>query len=275
MIGLPACGKSTKAKELLGVGNTVRINKDLLRTMLHCDNFTFNNEKHTCNTASIIAKEFLNKKVNVIIDDTNLNPNTLQKWKELAKQTGSRIEFCDMTNVDVKTCIERDSSREKTVGKDVIHRMALQYLDYMKGNNVVVCDLDGTLCDCSHRRHFINNGNKDWKNFFDGMSSDTLRSEVLGRVLSYDTDIILVSARPENYRKETENWLARNNIKYNILIMRDFHDNRSDTEVKSDMYDKYLKNLNIIKVFDDRPCVIRMWRDKGLEVEDVGDGFDF
>jgi tRNA uridine 5-carbamoylmethylation protein Kti12 len=48
MKGLPACGKSTKAEEIIrNAGNTVRINKDLLRTMLHFDKFTHVNEEHT------------------------------------------------------------------------------------------------------------------------------------------------------------------------------------------------------------------------------------
>jgi len=33
--------------------------------------------------------------------------------------------------------------------------------------------------------------------------------------------------------------------------------------------------MDIVKVYDDRPSVIRMWREKGLEVEDVGAGVEF
>lgn len=40
-------------------------------------------------------------------------------------------------------------------------------------------------------------------------------------------------------------------------------------------YDKYLTGLEILKVFDDRPSVIRMWRENGLLVEDVGNGEEF
>jgi len=28
--------------------------------------------------------------------------------------------------------------------------------------NAIIVDLDGTLCDCNHRRHFVEGGNKDW-----------------------------------------------------------------------------------------------------------------
>jgi hypothetical protein len=57
--------------------------------------------------------------------------------------------------------------------------------------------------------------------------------------------------------------------------MRRKGDKRQDTDVKSDIYNRYLKQYDIVRVFDDRPSVIRMWREKGLEVEDVGNGEEF
>jgi membrane protease subunit (stomatin/prohibitin family) len=45
--------------------------------------------------------------------------------------------------------------------------MALERLDYMKGQKVIICDLDGTLCDCEHRRHFTQGEEKNWDKFFE------------------------------------------------------------------------------------------------------------
>ena len=278
MRGLPASGKSTKAKELLTVGNTVRINKDLLRTMLHFDTFTGRNEGHTRDGARKLADWYLANGVNVIIDDTNLNEGTVQSWKDLAKIHNAKIEYVDCF-VSVEECIERDSKRDKKVGKHVIEKMALQHLGYLKGQRVIICDLDGTLCDIDHRLHFAHSDPKDWKNFFLGIPQDKVREDVREKLVQLSTQesakIIFVSARPENYRKETEQWLFDNHSSDITLIMREANDKRPDTEVKSDIYDKYLKQLNIIKVFDDRPSVIRMWREKGLSVEDVGKGIEF
>lgn len=281
MRGLPASGKSTKAKELLSVGNTVRINKDLLRTMLHFDNFTHHNEGHTRDAARKLADWFLTNGVNVIIDDTNLNEGTVQSWKDLAKIHDAKIEYVDCFDVSVEECIERDSKREKKVGKHVIQKMALQHLGYLKGENVVICDLDGTLCNIDHRLHFTETTPKDWKGFFAGIKDDVVRVDVLDKLLNLEekgNKIVFVSARPENYRAETEAWLEKAFNGYQLdtaLIMREKGDKRPDTEVKSDIYDKYLKSLSIVKVFDDRPSVIRMWREKGLDVEDVGKGIEF
>lgn len=282
MRGLPASGKSTKAKELIEQDNTVRINKDLLRTMLHCDKFSGRNEGLTQAAANALAVHFLSTGTNVVIDDTNLNPKTVTRWRELAKGLAAKIEYVEM-DTPIAECIFRDANREKRVGSHVIKKMALQYQDYLKGEKVVICDLDGTLCDITHRLHFAKSEPKDWKNFFDHIPADSMREEVLKEVRFVAAEnlakIIFVSARPENCRIDTQNWLQKHLLyagaDYEILLMREAGDKRPDTEVKAEIYERYLKNLNIIQVFDDRPSVIRMWREKGLDVTDVGSGVEF
>ena len=279
MSGLPASGKSTAAQALLnGGGNFVRLNKDLLRTMLHFDKFNHTNEGHTWNAEVSLAVFFLTSNINVVIDDTNLNPKTMQRWKDLAKQLDVKIQYADM-DVGVEECIERDSKREKRVGKHVIEKMALQYKGYLKGERVIICDLDGTMCNIDHRLHFVQGEKKDWDSFFNNMMSDTPREEVKSEVISARLDgckIIFVSARPEKYREVTMEWLRYHvGLEEYSLIMRENGDSRPDTVVKAEIYDKYLKHLTILKIYDDRPSVIRMWREKGLNVIDVGKGIEF
>lgn len=289
MIGLPASGKSTRAKELVGQGNTVRINKDLIREMLHFNKFNGLNEAKTRGVARALAAQFLKDGTSVIIDDTNLNPGTLQSWVDLAKECGAKIQY-ERIDTPVDECIARDLNRmtkgERYVGEHVIQKMALQYLDHIKGENVVLCDLDGTMCNLDHRLHFAKGETKDWGKFFAGISQDRLREDVrtqlfnlvqkTGQEAGVRTKIIFVSARPEDYREETFSWLKKHyGGPIDGLIMRESNDKRDDTEVKSDMHKKYLKNLNILAVFDDRPRVIRMWRELGLNVIDVGSQIDF
>ena len=61
-----------------------------------------------------------------------------------------------------------------------------------------------------------------------------------------------------------------------MLCMREDKDFREDTKVKADMLET-LRNqgFNPVMAFDDRPSVIRMWREKGLIVADVGNGVEF
>lgn len=294
MQGLPASGKSTRAAEIMKAdGNAVRINKDLIRTMLHFDNFTGKNEGMTRDAARVLALHFLQQGKNVIIDDTNLNPGTLQSWKDLAKGADAKIQHEVMTT-SIQDCIERDAAREKKVGRSVIVNMALKAGMYPhKERGFVVCDIDGTIADIKHRLHFVKPPNthlhtegaiegldfkKDWKSFFEASPSDPVRHDTLGllaNALGTDHEIIFVTARPETYRKQTEEWIQRHVPGYTTIIMRAAHDKRPDTEVKKDIYEQYLKHYHVFYVIDDRPAVIRMWREQGLEVIDVGSGEEF
>ena len=37
--------------------------------------------------------------------------------------------------------------------------------------NIILCDIDGTVADNSHRQHFLE-GKKDWDGFFDALDLD-------------------------------------------------------------------------------------------------------
>lgn len=280
MVGLPASGKTTKSFELMKYGNTVRINKDSLRTMLHNDVFNGRNEGMTRDASRTLAKAFLAQDINVIIDDTNLNEGTLQSWKDLGMEAGAKVEIVDLTDVPVEECVFRDGQRQKSVGNTVIKNMALQYgIQPQPVKGYCIFDIDGTISDPGHRRHYVQQTPKDWKGFFSHMNEDTLRKEVASLAIDYYNkghQIIYVSARPDDYREVTLKWLNDHNMSFGwTLIMRKSGDKRPDTEVKQEIYDRYLKKYPIEVVVDDRPVVIKMWEGNGLKVIDVGDGVDF
>lgn len=282
MSGLPASGKSTFAKDIAKKdGNTIRVNRDLLREMLHFDVYSSKNEVDVVDVETLITKHFLDKGVNVIVDDCNLNPKNLEMWKRVAKENNHKFEkkFIDTHWTE---CSIRDANREKSVGRQVITNMALQYemIKFSKGS-VVICDLDGTLCDISHRIHHVSGETKNWKLFFAGISKDKIRKDVFDMIKTMydkeDKQIIFVSGRPDTYKQQTLAWLRKNDVSFGFtLIMRKENDTRPDTEVKKQILDTYFKDKSCIyKVIDDRPSVIRMWKKEGLDVIDVGSGIEF
>ena len=223
--GLPASGKSTKAEEIIaGGGEFYRVNRDLLRKMLHNNIFTHQREKVTIETQQLIVAQMLSEGKNVIVDDTNLGEKHVDMWTMLADLYGANFEVIDMMEtVTYEECIERNKARENRVPDGVIENMALQYRFYPH-KNIVVCDIDGTVADLSHRLQYAKGETKDWKKFFSLLSADTPRNDVYmsAQALAHEHDALLVfvSARPEDYRLETEQWLRDNGMVYDNLIMR-------------------------------------------------------
>jgi predicted kinase len=280
MRGLPASGKSTRAEEIIKEGGEFfRVNRDLLRTMLHCDVWSGKREGTTIDSAQMLVGNLLSQGKNVIIDDTNLGEKHETMWRIMADNFGAKFEIIDMMkDVSVYECIERNNKRDKDVPTSVIEGMAVQY-GYAGLDKIIVVDIDGTVADCTHRVHHVKGDKKDWKAFFADMADDTPREDVYHQAVTEananQAIILFVSARPEDYRDVTEQWLRENGMGGHRLLMRRKGDKRPDTEVKADIYNRYLKQYNIIKVYDDRPSVIEMWREYGLEVEDVGNGEEF
>ena len=278
MRGLPASGKSTEAEKIMKeAGNCVRVNRDLLREMLHFNKWTGKNEGITLNVEKSIVRAILESGKNAIVDDCNISEKHRDMWYAVASAYNAKFEVHDM-KVDVVDCILRDRQREKRVGDHVIYKMAMANGMIPEEGSIVICDIDGTLADLTHRRHYVLGEKKDWNSFFEAMDTDPLRQSTKDILHGPEMDgctMVIVSGRPEKYRARTEAWLEKHGLDGYPLIMREDHDKREDTIVKKEIFDKYLSKYKIKCVIDDRPSVIRMWRENGFEVIDVGDGVEF
>lgn len=112
--------------------------------------------------------------------------------------------------------------------------------------------------------------------------NDKPRTDIIEKLQAHREDgheVIFVSGRPERCRRDTLHWMWKNHVvrggEEPVLFMRQDGDHRPDTQTKGDIYDMYLVNYPIEQIYDDRPSVIRMWREKGMNVEDVGNGIEF
>lgn len=281
--GLPASGKSTKAKEIVeGGGNFVRVSKDNLREMLHFGKWNGHNEGITRATERDMVRSLLLQGLNVVVDDTNLGEKHKQSWQDFAKEIGASFQHIHL-DTPWQECVTRDASAERKVpvGRTVIVNMALQYKMYvpMPEKPIVICDLDGTLADTDWRVHHVQKEPKNWAAFHAGIPHDKPREDVKAQLLELHDQgypIVFMSGRSEHYIEETKTWLKQYwPHQYLALIMRKENDTRKDDVIKSDLYTTYLSHYPILKVIDDRPSVIRMWRTHGLEVVDVGKGVEF
>lgn len=128
--GLPASGKTTWAREQRDW--VWRVNRDDLRAMLqtrwpHGDQ----DYEDMCTEVQHAAiRALLEHEADVVVDDTNLRPSTLDNLRDLAEEMGAQFEVKDFTDVPLEECIARDAARPKAqrVGERVIRRMHERYL---------------------------------------------------------------------------------------------------------------------------------------------------
>ena len=146
----------------------------------------------------------------------------------------------------------------------------------------IICDIDGTIADNQARAmlHLHRPGQKkDWKGWFDGIGDDPPRQEIIEIVRGHHEGghpIVFMTGRHDGVRTASEEWLERHwALPYVTLLMRGDGDRRPDTIVKRELYEVYLQHYPIKLVIDDRPSVVRMWGEVGLEVLDVGSGVEF
>ena len=135
---------------------------------------------------------------------------------------------------------------------------------------VILCDLDGTLCDVSHRRQYVATKPRNWDAWNKALINDIPHYPVLETIkcLSNSYPIIIVSGRSDDYKTKTVEWLRKYKVPYAELYMRKYKDNRDDTIVKSEICDIIEKNCEVFAVFDDRIKVVDMWRQRGYWVFD-------
>lgn len=274
--GLPASGKSTYANKLAESGY-VRVNKDDIRAMLHAGKWSKDNEDQVLRVRDFIIVDALKNGQSVVVDDTNFAPKHIARLKELASGVNGCTFETKFFDVTPEEAIRRDLKRPNSVGADVIMKMYNQYLAPPKIEYIpppgkphaIIVDIDGTLA------HIKKINGKDGRSPYDWhkVGEDELDVTIAEIVESYGDAVLLVSGRDAVCRKQTEDWLAENDIIYEELFMRPEGDNRKDVQIKLEIYINYIKdNYQIDFVLDDRNQVVELWRRIGLKTLQVAEG---
>lgn len=298
LVGPPGSGKSTLAHHRINFDGdhgaaTVRISQDDQGKTGHMDLF----------------EKALHFKQDIIVDRMNFDKNQRNRYLEPARKAGYATRII-VFHVPLRTCIERCNARTdhptikdsksaseavnfffknyERVSDDEANEVFRMGWADINAPKAIVCDLDGTLCDVTHRRHHVRPVDpteldlpsarayledekkpfkKNWKAFFDGIPHDRLNTwcaEIL-HTMKASHPIILCSGRDDNQRKMTVDWLEKHEIQYDALFMRGRGDSRRDDVVKEIILDfEILTRYNVYFTIDDRDQVVKMWRKRGL-----------
>lgn len=140
--------------------------------------------------------------------------------------------------------------------------------------NVIISDLDGTIALIQHRRHFVENGNKQWDEFHAACVDDVPNLPVITLLQTMAEEgyiINIFSGRSDAVRNETEFWLYENSVPYDSLLMRTSGDYTPDTDLKRSWINDDLRK-QVLFVLDDRNRLVRMWREEGFTCLQVAEG---
>ena len=171
--------------------------------------------------------------------------------------------------------------------------------DAMNTTPLYIFDLDGTLADLKHRRHFVErpacphcgwvkdcdhsrNGERpkfkpDWDAFHAACVDDTPINaiiDVLACVRHNESDVWIWSGRMSTVSAETFKWLQDHHIRFDQLKMRPTGDYTPDDQLK----ESWLRTMSpedrarLVMVFDDRQRVVDMWRRNGIVCAQVASG---
>jgi predicted kinase len=275
--GLPASGKSTWAAEQVkkNPGNTVVVNRDSLRVMLHGDTkWSKGKEKATKVARDALIRAGLADGLTVICDDTNIQHGVVDHLRELAREFGAHFETKDFTDVTPEECIKRDLTRDRSVGAEVIMRM---FNDHLKPDvtvtvdeslpECVVVDVDGTLA------LHVSRGPFEYEKCLEDAPNP--RVVELVKMLAETRHVVVCSGREgtEQVRRDTMAWLMQYDVPFVSVLMRPEGDMRKDSIIKREILERdILPHWNPVLVIDDRDQVVRMWRDAGLTCFQVAYG---
>ena len=141
----------------------------------------------------------------------------------------------------------------------------------------VVADMDGVVSDAAGRQHFLNEPPRDWRGFFNACDQDPpipSTIELLSQ-LRPELLVILLTARPSWVRERTLEWLKRQDLRWDLLVLRSTEeDNLTAGEYKlASLKELHNRGFDLVLGFEDDPKNVQIFRDFGLPCVYIHSGY--
>lgn len=275
LIGCPASGKSTYAEWMVKTtSKTMRISRDEIRFAQFQDVMDAATESMITKIINAQIKALLSNGWNVILDNCHTKfeyiKQPINEFNELAT-----IEF-KLFDLPLDELYTRNENRLRKVPKKVIENMYYQLqklkqefdfkavkkvpknLEYAGQNTelpkAIICDLDGTLALMNGRSPF--DASKCDEDLLNEPVANVLKNY---KKLGYQ--VLLVSGREDKFKAPTLRFLENHAIAFDDLIMRKSSDSRKDSIIKTEIYNRFIKDRYFVEfVLDDRNQVVDTWR---------------
>lgn len=293
LVGISGCGKSTFTSTLFGKDDPDWriISSDVFRKQLVSYDKTksfwtqYRFDKQIEKEVKRLTEEAISEAallgINIVLDNTHLNPNTLKHNIELCESVGYKTEVINLNpTLDINFYLKRNKGRQDELNSQVIND---QYVMAFKNNPetfqeqfkqdtkpvVTIVDIDGTVAQMHNRTPFQ----------YTHVLNDLPRTHVINVIKAlYETKrvdkIIFLSGRESVCYEDTMQWLVNQGFEQHTfnLFMRVKRDARKDWIIKDEIYKSCIKPFYDVQyVFDDRNQMIDYWLDEKLPVFNVGD----
>jgi hypothetical protein len=140
----------------------------------------------------------------------------------------------------------------------------------------VVFDMDGVLSDATRRQYLVARPRRDWDAFFDACGEDELIDDVasLLHVIDPTIRVVLLTARPVRVRPQTLGWLERHDLRWDLLIMRDWGDYGAARHFKRETIDELRSfGLDPKLAFEDDRRNVEMFHGAGVPCIYIHSGY--
>lgn len=133
---------------------------------------------------------------------------------------------------------------------------------------LAVFDVDGVLADVRHRLHHLDGTPKNWDAFFRAAASDPplLEGVSLCQQSAKDCEVVYVTGRPEQCRRDTLDWFARHGLPAGRLSMRTAGDRRPARLAKPQLLRRLARDRTVAIVVDDDQQVCAAYQAAGWRV---------
>lgn len=153
MIGLPGCGKSTLASQMISNGKKIVVSTDAIRGELYGDENVQGDPNQVFSIAKTRMLDALNGDYELVVfDATNLRKKyRVPIIEEMRKRVNTEFEVVALwVAVPYKECLRRDKGRDRVVGESVIRRMYLNFAPpgYEEGFDNIIIDTPDSEDEC-------------------------------------------------------------------------------------------------------------------------------
>ncbi|MBS2002548.1 MAG: AAA family ATPase [Candidatus Obscuribacterales bacterium] len=125
LVGIPGSGKTTLAKKIVEKGFHC-LSADPIREELYGNAAEQGDKEEVFRIFFERLEDALSKELDIIVDNTNLNPRQRKPLLERAQKAGYTDIQLWLLDVPLDVCLKRNASRERVVPDDIVANMFME-----------------------------------------------------------------------------------------------------------------------------------------------------